>query len=53
MNTDEKLVNPAGVDEYRRSVPEKRRKWRRLVRRRLVQVHRRRVDRALVELKHP
>ena len=50
MNIDEKLVNPVGVDEYKRSVPKKRRGWRRLIRRRLVQVHRRRIDRALVEM---
>ena len=50
MNIDEKLVNPAGIGGYKCSAPRERKKWRRLIRRRLVQVHRRRVDRALVEM---
>ena len=50
MNTDEKLVNPVGIGGYKCSAPRARKKWRRLIRRRLVQVHRRRVDRALVEM---
>ena len=54
MNIDEKLVNPAGIGGYKcyccGPAPRAHKKWRRLVRRRLVQVHRRRVDRALVEM---
>ena len=57
MNIDEKLVNPAGIGGYScyccGPAPRERKKWRRLIRRRLVQVHRRRVDRALVEIANP
>ncbi len=57
MNTDEKLVNPAGIGGYKCFCcgpgQKERKKWRRLVRSRLKVVHRLRVDRALVEIANP
>ena len=57
MHTDEKLVNRVGPGGYKCPCcgpkVKERKKWRRLIRHRLKMIHRRRVDRALVELANP
>ena len=53
MNTDEKLVNPAGIGGYKCPCcgprVRERKKWRRLIRRRLKALHRKRVVKEMTE----